>query len=83
MIIAQTATVYKTSHGRRFLTKRAAYLAEAINRLKRKDRHEPQGIHDELRGGEHHQEIYYSEQQWDHFKKVSSRYYRRFGRRRS
>lgn len=74
MIIAHTATIYKTSHGRRFLTKRAAYLAEALHRMKRKEQHAPQGCDGA--------EDFYTNEQWDHFKKIASRYYRRFGRRR-
>ncbi|MGO7089430.1 hypothetical protein AB9E14_23430 [Rhizobium leguminosarum] len=75
MITTQAATVYKTCFGRRFLTKRAAYLAEAMHRLKGKDRHEKQGYDDDSE--------FYTNEQWDHFKKVSARYYRRFGKRRS
>jgi hypothetical protein len=74
MITIHTATVYKTSHGRRFLTKRAAYLAEAMTRLKGKDRHDPQGYDDD--------KDFYTNEQWGHFKQVAYRYYRRFGRRR-
>jgi hypothetical protein len=73
MISSETAKVWKTSYGRRFLTKRAAYMAEAMQRLKGKDRHYPQGEGDDS--------SFFTNKQWDHFKKVSARYYRRFGRR--
>lgn len=81
MITPETAKVWKTSHGRRYLTKRAAYLSEAIHRLKAKDRHEEAGIHDELRGGDHYQEVFYTADQHDLFSRIAWRYYRRFGRR--
>lgn len=75
MIEVQTAKIWKTSHGRRFLTKRAAYLAEAMHRLKGKDRHEKLGYDEDSE--------FYTDEQWGHFKSVSARYYRRFGRRAS
>lgn len=81
MIISETVKVWKTSYGRRYLTKRAAYRNEAIHRLKSKDRHEMEGVRDELIGGEHHQEEFYSSEQWELFEKIAARYYRRFGRR--
>jgi hypothetical protein len=71
MITSETAKVWKTSHGRRFLTKRAASMAEAMHRLKK--RHDPEGEDDDS--------SFFTNEQWDHFKKVSARYYRRFGRR--
>lgn len=72
MITTATARIWKTSYGRRFLTKRAAFLAEAMHRLKLKDRHDPLG--------EDHDSVFFTNEQWDHFKKVSARYYRRFGK---
>lgn len=78
MISSETAKVWKTSHGRRFLTKRAAFRSEVLHRLMKKDRHEPGGVHDELIGGEHYQDIFYTPEQRQHFENVSARYWRRF-----
>lgn len=80
-ITIEAATVFKTSSGRRYLTKRAAFRSEVFSRLKRKERHEMQGVYDELRGGEHYQEEYYTPEQMDHFAKIERRYWRRFRRR--
>jgi hypothetical protein len=81
MIEARTRTVYfSPAAGRHFMTKRAAFHADAMSRLK--DRHEPESIRDELVGGNHQQTIYFSEEQWVRFREVSDRYYRRFGKAR-
>lgn len=81
MITSETVTVWKTSFGRRYLTKRAAYRNEALHRLKAKDRHEMRGVYDELVAGEHHQDEFYTTEQLELFEKIAARYYRRFGRR--
>ena len=81
MITSETVTVWKTSFGRRYLTKRAAFRNDTLHRLKAKDRHEMRGVHDELIGGNHHQEEFYTPEQWALFEKIAARYYRWFGRR--
>lgn len=74
----ETATVYRTSSGKRYFTKRAAFKHEALSRLRRKERHEMQGVYDELRGGDHYQEEFYTEEQMNLFSKIEARYWRRF-----
>ncbi|WPE19936.1 hypothetical protein [Shinella zoogloeoides] len=76
-----TITVWRVSDGRHYRSRQYAIFKDALARLKRKPRHEPDGIRDELRGGEHHQTIFYSDEQWAHFTEIARRYQRRFGRR--
>ena len=53
-VTVHTATVYKTSaRGRRYFSKRQAFIADAFARLKKK--YDPDGVIDELIGGDHHQ----------------------------
>ena len=80
-VTSETATVYRSSDGRRYFTKRAAVRKDIYRRLRGKERHEKQGCHDELIGGEHHQEEFYTEEQLEHFRAVAYRYWRIFSRR--
>jgi hypothetical protein len=75
-ITVQEAIVYKASNGRRYLTKRTAFHHDAVHRLSRK--HGKAGCRDWLEGGEHRQEEFYTDAQWDYFRRVSARYWRRF-----
>ena len=68
-ITVQTAVVYKSSNGKRYFTKRAALMAEALMKLKKK--YDAEGEDSEGRP-------YFDMDQMDHFSKVSKRYYRRF-----
>lgn len=72
-ITVETAKVYKTSGGIRYLTKRAALIKEATVRLKRK--HEPDGHNpnDGMFGRD-----YFTDEQWAKFQAIAFRYYRRF-----
>ena len=73
-VTVETAKVYVTSEGHRYLTKRAAMIREATCRLK--DKHE-KGSHDP------HADYglgrdYFNDEQWAEFKQIAHRYYRRF-----
>lgn len=74
----ETATVYRALDGKRFFTKKAAILRDVVFRMKAKS--EKYGCDDELRGGEHHQRVYWTQEQFQHFRNVANRYYQRFGR---
>lgn len=70
-VTTQIATVYKTSSGRRYLTKRTAMIRDALERLKEK--YEPEG-HDPDRGVFGHD--YFTDEQWQKFQQTAMRYYR-------
>ena len=80
-VTVHTATVYKTSaRGRRYFSKRQAFIAEAISRMKKK--YEPDGVDDRLIDGDHYQTVFYTGEQLEKFHLTAERYYRMFGRRR-
>lgn len=82
MITAETAKVFKTSDGRRYLTKRAAFRNDVISRLKSKPRHEPKSEYTEWRDGEPYRELPdWTAEQQDRFAKIERRYWRRFSRK--
>ncbi len=78
MISVETATVYR-GDGRRFLTKRSAVRKDVYARIR--DKHEKGGIFDTLEGGQHKQEVFYTDEQCEYFSKVFARYWKRFSRR--
>lgn len=82
MIKESLARVWKTSQGRRYLSKRAAYYAEAMHRLMKKDRHAPEGVHDHFEGAAHYTTDYHTVEQREHMQRVAKRYWRRFGKTR-
>lgn len=81
-LTAETAKVFKTSSGRRYLTKRAAFRHEALHRLKQKSRHEPQGEYTEWRDQEPYRDVpMHTFEQETLFNRIERRYWRRFSRR--
>lgn len=77
MIRVETAQVFRTSHGRRYLTKRAAFKAEAMFRMKQ--RYDKEGASNREDGSE---DTFYTDDQWGHFGRVVARYWRMFGCKR-
>lgn len=73
---SEIRVVYRTSVGRCYLTKRAAFIREATARLQA--RREKEGISDRLEGGEHVQDVFWSVDQMEYFSRVAKRYYRRY-----
>lgn len=71
----EQATVYRAINGRRYLSRRSALIKTAMVLLKKK--HGMDGCHDELRGGEHYQEEFYTNEQMERFTAVAKRYARR------
>lgn len=63
-VSVETTRVFKTSDGRRYMTKKAAMMREAYAKLKSK--HPSEGYEG------------YSDEQWTRFKMIGNRYYRRF-----
>lgn len=79
MIRAETAKVYKSLNGKRYFTKKSAIKNSVLFKLKKK--HEKEGCIDRLVGGEHEQDIFYTDEQWSYFNSVADRYYRFFVRK--
>ena len=77
-VAAETATVYRASNGRRYFTKKTAFLHDAMFRLSLK--HEKAGHRDYLEGGEHRQDEFFTEAQWEYFNHIAERYWRVYGR---
>jgi hypothetical protein len=76
-VTVHTATVYKTSaRGRRYFSKRQAWIADAIARLRRK--YDPEGCD----YGFESERSYYTAEQMNEFYGIAERYYRRFGMRK-
>lgn len=73
MIAKSQAIVFRTSSGRRYLTKRAAFHGEAMQRLYAKN--EKAGCLDYPHG---RQDTFYTDWQMEHFRKVSARFWRMF-----
>lgn len=73
---SEMRVVYRTSAGRCYFTKRAAFIREATARLQA--RREKEGISDRLEGGEHVQDVFWSADQMEYFFRVAKRYYRRY-----
>ena len=82
MIEEATATVWKTSHGRRYLSKKSAFFAEATHRLMRKGRHAPEGVQDHFDGGGHSTTEYHTMEQRELIQRIAARYWRQFGKKR-
>ena len=74
MVERVAAVVYRISSGKRYFTKRAAYRSEALSRLFVK--HEREGI-EAYPDGSPSADVY-TEAQMEYFRKVATRYYRRF-----
>lgn len=70
----ETVQVFRTSYGRRYFTKRAAFRSEAMSHLRR--RYCKEGASDRHDGS---QDTFYTDDQWDYFRRVAARYWRMFG----
>lgn len=80
MFEEETAKVYRSLNGRRYFTKISAIRNSVIFLLKQ--RHEKLCVVDRLYGGEHHQTVSWSDEQWVYFNQVADRYYRKLRKKK-